>query len=984
MSRILRCRISGVVCFTVATLGLGSCESTTAPADGDNHIAIGTVVTGSLAAGDSGRAYLFPATAGSRYVVFTAVLEGTLQLSVRDSAQQFAIASAVASPTGRPLEETASLQFTASVSGTHVLAVGGYPAHAVVRFQFLIYGVVDAPENRPAAFAIGDTVSGETLDPIADVDLFTAHVPVGQDFVVVAEAPAATGVGPLALAVWDSTETLAFTFFPTGMPAAITTGRVHAPVAGTYWFRFEAAGAGVGGSPRFHGAYRFWTYTIDPAPEHRVAAVTPSTVISGETLDRAGDLDVFTFSAAAGDELNAFYQSTVPSHLEIASGAGPALATVSAGPDTALFSRNTGRMRLAQAGSYVARVSADGPTLSDTGAYRFFLYPIDRRPENVPAAIVPGDSIAGEAIDLPGDVDEFTFTASAGDEFNAFLQAEHGSAPTTLEAVDADSTVLATVLSTAADTSLLGQATPRFAVRTNGTHRLRVEGTGAGSEGGGPYRLFLARINRKPESRPDTLAPGDTVVAEAMDLPGDVDEYVVHVPDSSGANLVVQLGYVAAGGYLLAELTDSASGQVLGSATSYGWPGLTGTLALAPGTYVIQVEEPYTYRPVLRGPYRLWLYRFGFGPEAVPDSIVPGDTVSGEALDVPGDVDAYRLYVGPRQHVNVMIQGLSSGNGGFQVWISTSWGRPLALVATPLSSAALADHQTLRLDLLGAGWYNVGVSGGTSPTTQLSERGTYRLAVLPVDTLPETASPSLAIGDSLTTEGMDFIGDWDQYSVTAPPGQELNVLFGTDAPCCGPQVLVFDPATGDTLAASGGQGDHIAGAARVPASGRVAVAVFEPPSVYFRQCYDATCGGVFHYTGPYRLQALLLNRAPETAPAAYTLGDTVRTEAILPAGDIDEFTLTATPGETLTPWYRLRAAPVPPGSMIKLEVIDPATGTVLVGANAAVNVFAPEFFSPGSFTVPASGQVLIRLRGTGTFGNEVGTAPYEFYITREP
>jgi hypothetical protein len=964
----------------VSALALGACESSTAPDNRIERIAVGTLVSGSLATGDSGRAYLFPATADSRYVVFAAVLEGTLQLSVRDSAQQSAMATAVASPSGRPVQESTALQFTARASGTYVLGVSGYPTHTAVRFQFLIYVVHDAPENGPAAFAISDTVSGETLDPVADIDVFTAHLQAGQDFVVVAEAPAATGVGPLALAVWDSTETLGFAFFPTGVPAAVTTGRIHAPVADAYWFRFEAAGAGVGGSRRFHGAYRFWTYTIEPAPERRSAAVPLATVIGGETLDRAGDLDVFTFSAAAGDELNAFYQSAVPSHLEIAPPSGLPIATVSAGPDTALFGRNTGRMLLTQTGSYLARVSADGPTLSDTGAYRFFLYPIDRRPEHVAAAIIPGDSIAGEAVDLPGDVDEFTFTASAGEEFTAFLQAQHGSAPTQLGAVDADATVLATVQSTGADTSLLGQATPRFAVRTTGTHRLRVEGAGdAGSPGGGPYRLFLARINRQPESWSDTLAPGDTVVDEEMDLSGDVDEYVVHVPDSSGAYLVVQLGNVAPGGhYISAVLTDSASGTALGSAISYGWPGLTGTLALAPGSYVIRVEESYTYRPVLRGPYRLWLYRFSFRPEAVRDSIVPGDTVSGEALDVPGDVDAYRLYVGPRQHVNVMIQGLSSGIGGFWVWISTSWGRALALVSTPLASDALADHQTLRLDLLGAGWYNVGVSPGTIPA-QLSERGAYRLAVLPADTLPEAASPSLAIGDSLTTEAVDFVGDWDQYTVTAPPGQELNVLFGNTG-----RVLVFDPETGDTLAATAAQGDRIAGPARVPASGTVAVAVFEPPSVYFRQCYDATCGGVFHYTGPYHLQLLLLNRAPETAPATYTLGDTVRTEAILPAGDLDEFTMTATPGDTLSPWYRLRANPMPAGSLIKLEVIDPTTGTVLVGAPASVVASGPSFFSPGSFVVPAAGQVLIRLRGTGTDGNEVGTAPYEFYVRRGP
>jgi len=944
-----RRRMSRFVCVTVAALALGACESTTGPggSDSDGQIAIGTVVSGSLATSDSARTYVFTAAAASRYVIFAAVLEGALRLDVQDSARQNINISALARPTGRPVEETIALQFTAAVSGPHTLTLSGEPPHTVVRFQVLIYRVDVAPESRPAAFAIGDTVSGETIDPIADVDVFTAHAQAGQDFVVAAEAPDSAGFGPLGLSVVDSAgQWFGLAMFPTGVPAAITTGRVHPPAGGTYQFRFASV---PGGPPPFHGAYRFWTYAVNPAPEHRGAAAPLSTVIADETLDRTGDVDVFTFSATAGDELNTFYQSAVASHLEIAPVSGPLLASVSASADTALFSHSTGRVVLAQTGTYVARISADGPALTDTGAYRFFLYAIDRRPETVPAAITAGDSVAGEAIDLQGDVDEFTFAASSGEEFNAFLQVETPDALARLEAIDADGTVLATLESRGADTTLLGQGSPRFATRTTGTHRLRMQGAEPGAAG--PYRLLLSRVNRRPESSPDTLVFGDSVLAEAIDVPGDVDEYRVHVSDSAGANLVITLGNVAPDGhFLLGQLIDSASGHVLASASSYGWPGQSGALPISPGSYVIRVQESSNnYQPALRGLYQLWLYHFGFGPESVRDTIAPGDTVSGESLDVPGDIDSYHLYAGPRQHINVMIQGLSSGNGGFQAFVSRESG-PIALVSTPLSSAALTDHQSLRLDLPGAGWYTVSVAGGSSPT-QLSERGAYRLAVLAADTLPETASALLAIGDSLTTEALDFAGDWDQYTVTAPPGQELNVLFGTSAPCCRyPRVLVFDPETGDSLASAVGQNDHVAGPARVPASGRVAVAVLEPPSAYFRECYEGTCNGVFSFTGPYRLQVLLLSRGPETAAAAYALGDTVRTEAVFPAGDIDEFTVAATPGETLTPWWRLRADPVPAGSLIKLEVIDPATGVVLAGSGVSLSASMPSFFSPGSFS----------------------------------
>jgi hypothetical protein len=960
---------------------LGACESTTAPDNGTQEIAVGAVISGSLAAGDSGRAYMFPAAADSSYVIFAAVLEGALHLTVLDSAREHAFASAVATPTGRPLAESALLQFTAPVTGTHVLAVRGYPTGAAARFQLLIAFVDDAPENLPLTFAIGDTVDGETLDP-GDTDVFTARLSSGQDIVLVVEAPDVTGLGLLAASVGDSAGTRAFAsaWFSTGAPATISTGRFSLPDPGAYRFRFVAAPPSAPTPPPFHGPYRFWTYGIDPAPEHRAAAVPFSTVIAGETLDRAGDVDVFTFTAAAGDELNAFYQSAVTSHLEITPAAGAPLALVESGPDTALFSRHTGRLAL-QAGAYLARVSADARALGDTGAYRLFLYRIDRRPESLPAALVPGDSIAGEAIDLPGDVDEFTFTASAGEEFNAFVRAEPGTPPTLLRAVDADTTVLATAVTSEGDTSVLGQGSPRFAMRTTGTHRLRVES--AEQSGTGRYRLFLARVNRKPEAAPDTLALGDSLFTEAIDTRGDVDEYLVHVTDSSGVNLVAALeGGASAGHFLLAQVVDSASGEALAGASSTGPPGQSGAVPLAPGSYVIRVQESWYWneQPVLRAGYRLWLYGFRYGPESARDTIAIGDTVSIESLDVPGDVDRYHFYAAPRRPINLMLQGLSSGEGGFHAFLQTPSGGPLALVGTWLSSAALADHQTLRLDLPEAGWYTLTVEGGSWPTL-LTEIGAYRLAVVGVDDRPEVAAASLAIGDSLTAEAVDFPGDLDQFLVAAPAGQELNVVFGTHAPCCRyPHVLVFDPATGDALAQTVGQNDRVAGPARVPGSGLVAIAVYEPPSVNFRECYDATCGGIFNFTGSYHLQVLLLDRAPETAPAMYTLGDTVRTEAIFPAGDIDEFLVTATPGTAMTPWYRLRADPAPAGSLITLEVIDPATGTVLVGSGISLYASSPSFFSPGGFTVPGSGHVLIRLRGSGIFGDDVGTAPYEFYV----
>lgn len=983
-----RTRQQWLTLFVVATAAIGSCESPTAPG-GKGGIAVGSVVDGSLAAGDSVRTYTFTADSGAQYVIFAAALQGTLRVDMRDSTGKVPLGSTVVDSGGPPLKEFVAFRFMAFTTAVRILAVSGYPLGTAVKFELLVYRVDNAPEIRPAQFAIGDTISGETLDPIADVDVFTTQVQAGQAFVAVLEAPSEAGLGQLYLGVTDSSGAqLGFGYFPSGTPAHVTTGRMVARTTGTLQFRIQAAPFGGNGLPQFHGAYRFWTYAIHPAPEHRAAAIAFSSVIGGESVDKAGDVDEFTFTAAAGTEVNAFYQSAVPSHLEVALPSGLVLGRVSAAADTSLFRQFTGRMRLDSAGTYTVRVSGDGTALTDTGAYRVYLYPIDRRPENVPAAIVPGDTVAGEGIDLPGDIDEFTFSASAGEKYYAFLQAQSGSAATQLEldVVDAGGTALGSVQSVGTDTSLLGQITTGVPIRATGTYRVRVSGAGAGGGSTGPYRVFLYRVNPKPESLPDTLAFGDSLAGESLDVPGDVDEYRVRVNGASGANLsVALLGTAPSGDGVRAQLFDSATGTAIASATFYGSgpPGQSGAVRLAPGSYIVRVDvNAWDDRPHVRGPYRLWLYRFSFGPETARDTIAIGDTVN-EAIDVPADVDTFHFYGTKLQHIDIMLQGMAApvANSGFQAFLAGPQGpiQPVALVGTPPSAANLSDHQTTRLELPFTGSYTLTVTGAAAPPAAV---GLYRLAVIAVGTAPESHSAALAIGDSVTTEAIDVPGDWDQFTVTTTPGQELNILFGTGAPCCAlPGAAAFDPATANTLAGTLGFGMHIAGPFRVPAGGTVWIAVYEGASVYFRQCFDATCGGLYSYTGPYALQVLALNRAPEVASPAYTLGDTVRTEAILPAGDIDEFTLTATPGDTLSAWYHLLANPVPQGTSITLEAVDQATGAILAGSLYLISA-STSFYSPGPFVVPASGRVIIRFRGTGTNGDEVGTAPYEFFVRR--
>lgn len=953
-----------------------ACESPTEPSGQGERVPIDQVVGGSLNTTDSVHRFSFLARAGREYSVSFEATEGVISLLVLDSATGFTFANGLDGAGTPGIDQNASAGIRDTTDRVILIELRRGGAVATESYRFMVYQVVPTPESRAARFTIGDTVSGEMLDPVADVDEFVAAGQAGQEIAGIIYGLNATGVGLLGLSVTD-TATGAQIGFARGHPYipdfSTVSGRFTLP--GTRDYRFTVRGLPFGG--HYTGPYLFRFHTINRAPESIGATVAVNTEIAGESIGEFGDVDEFAFPSAANAEFNVFFQGSAPrqAYLEVVPPGGGVVAATSTIPsDSGLFENATGRFRVAQAGAVTIRVTQLFTfLLSDTGAYRFYVYPVNRQPEGVPNTFAAGDTVAGEAIERAGDVDEFAFTGSAGQEFNMFFQALNGGLLTQLrlQVVGPDSAVLRDVVSRGTDTSLMRQVTGRFALPTTGSYLVRVAGvTSSTDRDVGPYRFSLRAVNRAPEFLPDTLAFGDSATGETIAFPGDVDEWHVTVPDSSGTNLVVQLGGDARDGTLMVELLDSV-GQPVGTALAYspdGLVSLTGRLILAPGHYTVRADPTRSVdRALMTGSYRLWLYRFSLGPEGVPDTVAVGDTIT-EPLEPLGDVDIYHFFGTRRQHVNLALQGMeSAGTGTFAAAVVPPGGAPFVSVGSPTSSGSLSEHQTNRVDLPVTGWYRLVVDHGSSPGPGLADHGLYRVALEPRGVAPEHVSDTLSPGDSVVGEPIDYLGDWDEYVVSAPAASELALLFKD-----GPRVLAFDPTTLDSInGIAGTPGVRAAGPFAVPAAGQVHIAVFEGP-------------GAYAYTGGYALRVVAVNRAPESVSGTFVTGDTVRGEALAPLADIDEFTASGTPGQMLTPFIRLLANPTPVGRIITLEVVDPTTGTVLVGSNAGVTAASSTFFSPGGFSVPAGGTYRIRVRAGGLFPDEVATAPYEFFVRSGP
>jgi len=158
------------------------------------------------------------------------------------------------------------------------------------------------------------------------------------------------------------------------------------------------------------------------------------------------------------------------------------------------------------------------------------------------------------------------------------------------------------------DTSLYQKVTGTFTLPANGTYRIRVasQDTRYGYDVG-PYRFFLYRINRPPETLPATLAIGDSLSGEAVDVPGDVDEFRVTVASATGARLVLDVEAQLGWGGFTAEIMNSVTTQVIATINADGGRTTSDPFVLAAGTYIVRVVGS-PYLATMRGPYRVWLY----------------------------------------------------------------------------------------------------------------------------------------------------------------------------------------------------------------------------------------------------------------------------------------------------------------------------------------------------------------------------------------
>jgi len=271
-----------------------SCGDSSGPSGGGaQHVAVGDTIAGQLATSDTVRVYTFTTASDVYYAVFLQSITGYQALRVRYPGDFNPLAIVVTLP-GRPLLDNASEVFWAYAAGELEIRVTK-AASPEGSFRFLVMRVNRLPETQPASLEVGDTVSGEALATIADVDEFTFLGQGGQPVVAMLQAQGPTGSGTIQLDIIDPSMGRLDSVKSSGGDSTLDiqgTGVVVLPTTREYHANIRSLRTTNIADPNYEGPYRVALLTIDSAPE-----LVPSDITIGDTVYEViapiGDVDAF-------------------------------------------------------------------------------------------------------------------------------------------------------------------------------------------------------------------------------------------------------------------------------------------------------------------------------------------------------------------------------------------------------------------------------------------------------------------------------------------------------------------------------------------------------------------------------------------------------------------------------------------------------------------------------------------------------------------
>lgn len=599
-------------------------------------------------------------------------------------------------------------------------------------------------------------------------------------------------------------------------------------------------------------------------------------------------------------------------------------------------------------------IEVRGRNATSAGAFRIVVRPPGGGPEVAPELLTVGNTVEGESIDGNRDVDQYRFTASAGDEF-VLMFAFSASVPdhrVRLRVELGDNRPVDGTLRI--EESPLEQNATAFRVDESGNYSLRVSDDAAFGAGFiAPYRLRLYRIDRRPESNAVAFAIGDTI-HEAIDYKGDFDEFTFTA--TAGQELVFAAATPDPFGELqfhvlhedtlrVIDVELTAPVLTLDEAGSGRW------VVPATATYRLRVwAVMFPSNAASTGDYRFEVYPIDRAPEHISPIIPFPGLVTSERIDRRGDIDEF-TFEADSGALYAQVSHSTWGPLGGNVTIRTIASNGTSINVDVAESSGASSDSTISygpITIPSRGTHRVQVS------SEVGRDIAYAVSTFLVDPAPESLPGLLPFGSWVSGESLLHANDIDDFTIDAVEGQTLTLRIEKQAGAQGDFMIMGDIGRAVLAQTDGTRVRDII----VPATGsyrlRVARGLVASTSSY----------------GPYRVRLDIIDRAPETVPPALSIGASVTSEAIDPFGDIDEFLLPADTSDHL----RITLDPVSgqTNGLIGITITDAATGTVLWGVGIS---------SPTDWTPPYSGTFRFTVSGGGLLG---GTGPYHLSVVRSP
>jgi hypothetical protein len=511
----------------------------------------------------------------------------------------------------------------------------------------------------------------------------------------------------------------------------------------------------------------------DPRLAPQALAECPASISFGETVHcaiaSASEEDRYSFNASAGDVVLARMSKATGDfypQVAIEDSGGTSLCD-----QLSVTSAEVSSCTLSSGGAYTL-VASNGFSGDHTGSYYLYLQRLNA--SGGATAMGFGQTLAG-SIDVPAEMDAYTFSANAGDVVLARMSKTSGELYARVRLFGPDGAELDD------QNSVTSAEIGGLALPSDGSYTL-LASDGSNGTRTGAYSIYLQRPN----------APGNaSAISFGQTLPGSI---------AAPAEMAAYTFSASAGDVVLARMSK-ASGEIYARVRLFGPDGAelddqNSVTSAEIGDYTLPGDGSYTLlasdglEGVHTGTYYIYLQRLNVpGGTTAMDF---GQTLAG-SIEVPAEMDTYTFSANAG---DVLLAQMSRASAVEELYSRLRLYGPDGAKLVDRTSVTMAEIEDYTLPSSGS--YTLLASDGYDGT----HTGAYSI-YLQRPNAPGNAS-AISYGQTLTGSIAEP-AEMDAYTFSASPGDVVQIGMNKSSGKLWPEIRLYGP-DGELLSEDSGPG----------------------------------------------------------------------------------------------------------------------------------------------------------------------------------